>query len=81
MEKRFSIFDEVFYLNTATWKVQKSKVMKITEIPKGISKNEKGEDVLEGTAVFYELEDRMVLNGAEAFGSKEEVLAACKGVE
>lgn len=81
MELKFGILDEVFFLNTATWKVENAKVMKVQVIPAGLSKDSEGKDVLEGVVELYELDNRMVISGAEAFASREEVLAACRGVE
>lgn len=81
METKFCILDEVFYLNTAMWKVESAKVVKATVVPTGMGKNEKGEDVLDGVAVFYELDNRMVISEEEAFASKAEVVEACKKVE
>ena len=81
MELKFGILSEVWFLNTATWKVENAKVMKATVVPSGISKDSAGKDVLDGIVVFYELDNRMVISEAEAFASKEEVLEACKKVE
>lgn len=69
------IFEKVFYLNTATWNVEEGKIVKITIMPSGVHKDEKGEDVLDGELVFYELENRIVLTEKEAFSTKAEVKA------
>jgi len=81
METIFGILDTVWYLNTGNWKIENAKVMKIQVVPTGLSKNEKGEDVLEGTAVFYELDNRLVISEAEAFAVRDDVVDACRKVE
>lgn len=78
MEVRFGLFDEVCFLNTATWRVEKGKVMKVTVLPTAVSKDSEGRDVLDDIAVLYELENRMVISEKEAFESEEELRAFLK---
>ena len=81
METKFGILDTVWYLNTGNWKIESAKVMKVTVVPNGLSKDEKGEDVLEGTVTLYELSNRLVISEAEAFATREEVVEACRKVD
>ena len=76
IEIRFNICDEVVYFNTASCKFEKAEVASIRVIPTGISKDEKGKNLLDGSVVLYETANRgPVLTEAECFGSEEEARA------
>ena len=72
-EIRFNICDEVFFLNTATWAVDKGMVKGIQVVPVGISRDAEGKEVLDGDRVLYALKDGGVVTDAEAFANADEV--------
>lgn len=73
MEIKFNICDEVYFLNTASGKIESAEVASIRVIPTGISKDQNGKNVLNGSVVLYETADRgPVLSEVECFASKEE---------
>lgn len=73
---KFGICDKVVFFNTADCKVVTAVVKGIQIVPTGISKNEKGENVLDGYVVLYQTFDGPVLSEQECFGSEEECLEA-----
>lgn len=74
METKYSICDKVAYFNTAERKVLTAEVKGVQIVPTGISKNEKGENVLDGYVVLYQTFDGPILSELECFDSEE----ACK---
>lgn len=70
MEIRFGLLDRVVYLNGATLKFEEGVVKDVRIIPTGISKNEKGEDVLDGYEVLYQLQNGLVLSSQEVYDSE-----------
>lgn len=79
MELQFGLFSEVFYLNTASWRIEKAKIVKVTVLPSGVSKDSEGNDVLEDIVVLYELDNRMVISEMEAFDTEEALREFLKG--
>ena len=75
MEVRFNICDNVVFLNTVTGKLDSAEVKRIQILPTGISKDENGKNVLDGSVVMYETVDGPVLAESEVFASKEEAKA------
>ena len=71
----FSICSKVFYLNTATGRIDSAEVKRIQVVPTGISRDENGANVLDGQVVLYETVEGPTLVECEAFGSEEE----CRG--
>ena len=59
-------------MNTATGKYDSAEVKRVQIVPTGISKNEKGENVLDGSVVLYETLEGPTLAETEVFGSIEE---------
>ena len=80
IEVKFGICDKVAYFNTAEGKVLTAEVKGIQIVPTGISKNEKGENVLDGYAVLYQTFEGMVLSEKECFGSEEECFEAYRKI-
>lgn len=72
IEVKFGICDKVAYFNTAECKVMTAEVKGIQVVPTGISKDEKGENVLEGYVVLYQTFEGPVLSEQECFGSEED---------
>ena len=68
----FSICDKGVYLNTATRKFDTAVIKGIQIVPTGISKDEEGEDVLDGSVVLYQTKEGPMLTEAEVFASEEE---------
>lgn len=62
-------------MNTASWRIEKARIVKITVMPTGVSKDAEGKDVLEDIAVLYELDNRMVITDMEAFDTEEALRA------
>lgn len=75
MEIKFNICDKVVYFNTAECKVMTAEVKSIRVIPTGISKDENGNNKLDGSVVLYETFDGPVLSEQECFRSEAECLA------
>lgn len=78
MEIKFNICDKVAYFNTAECKVMTAEVKSIRVIPTGISKDENGENKLDGAVVLYETMDGPVLAEQECFRTEDECLARYK---
>lgn len=76
METKFNICDKVAYFNTAECKVMTAEVKGIRVIPTGISKDENGENKLDGAVVLYETVDGPVLAEQECFASEAECFEA-----
>lgn len=72
IEVKFSICDEVFYLNTASEVIESDRVKGIQIVPTGIYKDENGEDVCDGIAILYSLRSGIVLSESEVFASEED---------
>lgn len=70
IEVKFEPCSRVWFFNTVTRNVEPAEVKRIQIVPTAVSKNESGENVLDGYAVLYETLDGPVLSGAEAFGSE-----------
>ena len=79
MELQFGLLSEVYFLNTASWRIEKAKIVKITVMPKGISKDAEGRDVLEDIVVLYELDNRMVITDTEAFNTEDALMEFLRG--
>ena len=75
IEVKYSICDEVFFLNTSACRIEKAKVKGVQIKPTGISKTEEGEDRLDGFVVLYQTFQGPVLTESECFGSEEECRA------
>lgn len=80
IEVKFGICDKVAFFNTAEGKVLTAEVKGIQIVPTGISKNEKGENVLDGYAVVYQTFEGLVLSEQECFGSEEECFEAYRKI-
>ena len=80
IEVKFGICDKVVFFNTADCKVETAVVKGIQIVPTGISKDEKGENVLEGYAVLYQTFEGTVLSEQECFGSEEECFEAYRKI-
>lgn len=74
METKYSICDKVAFFNTTERRVQTAEVNGVQIVPTGISKNEKGENVLDGFVVLYQTFEGQILAEPECFSSEE----ACK---
>lgn len=74
METKFKICDEVFYLNTALWRIESSKVKGIKIVPTEIKKDEEGNDVLVSSEVLYSLDSGYVATEGEVFVSREDLV-------
>lgn len=72
MEIKYKICDKVFYLNTAERKIVSAEIKGVRVIPTGISKDAKGRNKLEGSAVLYETFEGPVLAEQECFASEKE---------
>lgn len=71
----FGLLEKVVYLNSATLTIEEGVVKGIRVVPTGISKDEKGNDVLDGYEVLYQLMNDIVLTSREVFQGKEQLLA------
>lgn len=71
-ELKYNICDEVFFLNTSTGRIESAKIKGAQVMPVGISKNEKGEDILDGDVVLYRTFEGVVISESELFASREE---------
>ena len=80
MVTKFEICQKVFYFNTVTRKVEPAEVKGIQVMPTGISKNEKGENVLDGSMVLYQTVEGPTLAETEVYGSREEAVAGLKEI-
>lgn len=78
MEIKFAICEKVWYLNTVTGNLESAEVRGVRVVPTGISKDEKGESVLDGYAVLYDTVDGPTLAESECFGSRDEAVKAWK---
>jgi len=74
MEVKYSICDKVAYFNTAEGKVMTETVKAVRIIPRAISKDKDGNDVLDSYVVLYETTGP-VLAEQECFASVEECTA------
>jgi len=72
MKTRFDIMDEVWFFNTSERRFDSAQVRGIRVVPTGISKDEEGNDRLDGYAVLYEMDSRVVLTESEVFASEAE---------
>lgn len=72
MKTRFDICAEVVWFNTATRNFDKGVVRGIQVVPTGISKDEAGNDVLDGYEVLYKMDSGLVLAESEVFASEAE---------
>ena len=75
IEVKYGLLDKVVYFNGATMKFENDTVRDVRIMPTGISKNESGEDVLDGYEILYQLTSGVVLTSKEVFDSAEEGLA------
>ena len=71
----FGLLEKVVYLNSATLSIEEGVVKGIRVVPTGISKDENGNDVLDGYEVLYQLMNDIVLTSREVFRGKEQLLA------
>lgn len=72
METKYSICDKLVFLNTAEGRFEESTVKGIQIIPTGVSKDEAGEDRLDGSIVLYQMSEGLTLTENEVFRSAEE---------
>ena len=72
IEIKYGLLDKVVYLNTAEMRFDSDVVKDIRVIPTGISKDEKGEDRLDGYEVLYQLKNGIVLTSKEVYDSEEQ---------
>lgn len=72
IEVKYGLLDKVVYLNGATLRFESDAVKDIRIIPTGISKNEKGEDVLDGYEILYQLRNGLVLSSQEVYDTEEQ---------
>lgn len=79
MTTKFNICDKVFFFNTAECRVEKVEIKGIRIIATGISKNESGESVLDGSIVLYETVNGPVLAENECFADERELRAKYLG--
>lgn len=75
MEIKFNICDKVVYFNPSECKIMTTEVKGIRVIPTGISKDDKGNNKLEGSVVLYETFDGPVLSEQECFKTEAECKA------
>lgn len=78
MEIKFGICEKVCYFNTAECKVMEAEIKGVQIVPTGISKSEKGENVLDGFVVLYATVEGPMLSEQECFRSEEECVARYK---
>lgn len=78
IEIKYGLLEKVVYLNGATLKFESGVVRDIRVIPTGISKNEAGEDVLDGYDVLYQLQSGIVLTSREVYDSEEQAKEALR---
>jgi len=76
MEIKYNICDKIAYFNTAECNVMTAEVKSIRVIPTGISKDENGENKLDGAVVLYETVDGPVLAEQECFAGVQECFEA-----
>lgn len=69
---KFSPCDKVKYFNTAECKITSAEVKGVQVVPTGISKDEKGGNVLDGYVVLYQTFEGPMLSEQECFGSEDE---------
>lgn len=72
IEIKYGLLDKVVFFNGATMKFESDAVRDVRVVPTGISKDEKGEDVLDGYEVLYQLQSGAVLTSKEVFDSEEQ---------
>lgn len=80
MTTKFNICDKVFFFNTAECRVEKVEIKGIRIIATGISKNESGESVLDGSIVLYETVNGPVLAESECFADEQSLRKHYLGV-
>lgn len=71
-EVKFDICSRVYYLNTASAKIEQEEIKGIQIVPTGISKDEAGRSVLDGKVVLYQTVDGPVLAECEVFATEDE---------
>lgn len=76
METKFKICDKAVYLNTASGKLETVEIKGIQIVPTNISKDEKGNNVLEGYVVLYSPFEGPVLTEDELFPDAASAKAA-----
>lgn len=67
IELKFSICDDVVFLNTSNGKFEKAVVKGVQVVPTGLSKSADGKDVCDGYAVLYQTMDGAWLSESELF--------------
>ena len=72
---KYDICSKVFFLNTASAKIERAEVKGVQVIPTGISKSADGENVLDGCVVLYQTVEGPVLAEDECFATEEECRA------
>lgn len=72
METKFKICDEVYFFNATKEAVESDVVRSARIIATGVSQNESGAEVCDGTAVLYDMKGGFVLTENEVFASREE---------
>lgn len=76
MEVKFGLLEKVFFFNTAECKISSDIVKKIQVVPTGVSKDESGNDRLDGFIVLYETVNGPVLAEQECYASEGECFEA-----
>lgn len=79
-EVKFRITDKVVYLNTVTRKLEELEVKGIRVVATGISKDEDGNNILDGDMVLYETVNGPTLAESEVFADKESAKKAWKEI-
>ncbi len=74
----YSICDKVWYLNTATGRYDSAEVKRVQVVATGISKDEQGNNVLDGSIVLYETLEGPTLAECEVFASEDDARAYWK---
>ena len=71
IEVKYDICQEVVFLNTTTWKLEKGVVKGVQIVPTAVSHDSEGKEQLDGYAILYTLDNRMVISESEAFATEE----------
>lgn len=76
----YKICDKVTYFNTVTRKLETVEIRGMKIVATGISKDEKGENVLDGQIVLYETVNGPTLAETEVWPDKETAKAELKKI-
>lgn len=72
IEVKFEPCEKVYFYNTAYKTVERTEIKAVQVVPTGISKDEKGENVLDGYDVLYQTVSGGFITESEAFATEEE---------